>query len=83
MSIINTTFYSEKYKNRPGIMFPQKEIQIPTLHVGILVLNPEASINFEWKKPINFRVDWEIYRVYSDLLLTTIGTEIGFLKKRV
>ena len=37
MSIMNTTFYSGKYKNRPGNMFPQKEIQIPTLHVGILV----------------------------------------------
>ena len=37
MGIMKTTFYSEKYKNRPGIMFPQKEIQIPTLHVGILV----------------------------------------------
>ena len=25
-------------------MYPQKEIQIPTLHVVILVSNPEASI---------------------------------------
>ena len=37
MSIMKTTFYSEKYKNRPGIMFPQKEIQIPTLHKCTLI----------------------------------------------
>ena len=38
MSIMNTTFYSGKYKKRPGIMCPQKEIQIPTLPEVIFCL---------------------------------------------
>ena len=47
LRILQTTFYINNDKDRTGILLPQKEVRKSTHNVEILVLNPQASINFE------------------------------------